>query len=263
MYYGERETRVLLSALFRDLYRYPIVMQIREQNGWSRDVDLIAKEFSRQLATTRFLGLGNPAESGTHLLYFFRQQNSLPKDLFVHTHQLFDRRLDDADVHLSDPTITRLVFLDDFCGTGQQAVEYSTKVLPIIRDVEAREGLNLEASYFALFGTTQGIDRVKASAGFDRVGTVAELDETYKAFGEDSRYFMVPTMGIDRDFAEAMARFYGGLLLPGHPLGYQDSQLMLGFRHNVPDNTLPLFWSGPVKDLDWSPVFRRFHKIYG
>jgi hypothetical protein len=33
MYFGSRQIRELLKALYRDLYRYPIVEQIRRTNG--------------------------------------------------------------------------------------------------------------------------------------------------------------------------------------------------------------------------------------
>lgn len=249
MYFAERETRVLLRALYRDLFRYSIVMAIRERNSWTQDVEFVDAEFERELSSTRFLGLGNPAESGTHLLYYFRQENDLPKDLFVHTHQLFDRRLDDPTVDFTDRAVRRLVFLDDFCGTGQQALEYSAKVLPIVRQIQARERLAIETSYLALFATVDGIGDVRRHGDFDVVGAVTELDMSYKTFGSESRYFKVPQVGIDQSFAEGLCRAYGDDLLPGHPLGYRDSQLMLGFRHNVPDNTLPVFWSVGVTRL--------------
>ena len=76
MYFGDLEMRELLRALYRDVYKYPIVASIRRSNGDTRDDNLLAGLFRQELRRTRFLGIGNPSESGTHLLYHFRQENS-------------------------------------------------------------------------------------------------------------------------------------------------------------------------------------------
>ena len=79
MYFGNIELRELLKCVFRDLFKYPIVAEIRQNNGNSKDVVLIDKMFKEELSKTRFLGVGNPSESGVHLLYYFRQENNLEK----------------------------------------------------------------------------------------------------------------------------------------------------------------------------------------
>ena len=81
MYFGDIEMRELLRALYRDVFKYPIVAGIRRAHAHTRDYDLLASLFSQELHRTRFLGIGNPSESGTHLLYHFRQENSLPDPL--------------------------------------------------------------------------------------------------------------------------------------------------------------------------------------
>src|SRR5690349_19316795 len=74
MYFGSRELRELLRALYRDLFRYPIIASIRRRLKDSIDGHLINAEFQQELAKTRFIGVGNPSESGVHLLYYFRQE---------------------------------------------------------------------------------------------------------------------------------------------------------------------------------------------
>jgi hypothetical protein len=71
MYFGSRQIRELLKALYRDLYRYPIVESIRRANSDSLDSGIIDPLFRNELENTRFLGVGNPSESGCHLLYSF------------------------------------------------------------------------------------------------------------------------------------------------------------------------------------------------
>ena len=55
----------------------------------------------------------------------------------------------------------------------------------------------------------------------------------------------------------------GEQLVPSHPLGYRDGQLLLGFSHNTPDNTLPVFWYEERDGPNWRPMFRRYPKGYG
>jgi hypothetical protein len=259
MYFGSRETRELLRALYRDLYRYPLIERIRRANGNTTDLDVINREFQAQLAASRFLGVGNPSESGTHLLYYFRQENSLPKPLFIHTHQIFRRYADPADLQLRDPSVNRYVFIDDLCGSGQQASEYSADLVADIKRLRP----DAFVAYYVLFATSKGINEVRTTTGFDDAQCVFDLDDSFRCFGPRSRYFDPSINDIDKSFSEGMCRHYGEELLPGHALGYRDSQLLLGFHHNTPDNTLPVFWYDETEGHPWRPIFRRYPKIYG
>lgn len=57
-----------------------------------------------------------------------------------------------------------------------------------------------------------------------------------------------------------MCQTYGARLWPAFPLGYRDGQLMIGFHHNTPDNTLPVLWFDRPNP-PWTPMFRRYHKM--
>jgi hypothetical protein len=262
IYFADREVRELLRALYRDLYRYPIIEELRRQNGDTTDAQFLDSEFQDELARTRFLGIGNPAESGTHLLYFFRQENRIARTRFASVPELFDRALNDPDVALADPTVTRIVFVDDFCGSGSQAITYSRGVLKVLRDVEARDGLHLRISYLVLVGMASGLQHVRDHTLFDEAAAVFELDWTYKSLDPGSRHFENPVPGVTRERAREVAHRYGVVLSPDHPLGWEDGQLLLGFHHNVPDNTLPIIWWDEDQP-PWRPIIRRYPKIYG
>ena len=92
MDFGNRQMRELIRVLYRDLFRYPIIEAVRRRNRDTTDSALIQRQFERRLHKTRFLGVGNPSESGCHLLYYYRQMNSLPTNLFIHGHQIFEGR---------------------------------------------------------------------------------------------------------------------------------------------------------------------------
>ncbi|TMK38569.1 MAG: hypothetical protein E6G56_14355 [Actinobacteria bacterium] len=262
MYFGDREVRELLRAVYRDLFKYPIVEKVRRDHADTLDCDLLEREFARELSRTRFMGMGNPAESGTHLLYYFRQENHIPKSHFVAETELFDRRLDSPDSRLADPDIARLVFIDDFCGSGSQASIYSQRLLAVLRDVAQRSRQDLELCYFVLVGDGDGLDRVARETVFDRVDSVFKLDGSYKCLEPNSRHFAECPQGIGREASRQMAEKHGAKLFPSHPLGYDNGQLLLGFHHNVPDNSLPIMWYDD-KPGTWSAILPRYPKIYG
>ena len=98
MYFGIREMRELLKALYRDIYKYPIVERLRQSQADSLNCEHLKTLFEAERRQTRFLGVGNPSESGTHLLSRLRNSwgwrlgavlNSPGKHPFA-----LDRRLD-------------------------------------------------------------------------------------------------------------------------------------------------------------------------
>ncbi len=275
MYFGNRQMRELMRVIYRDLFKYPIVSRIRKQNGDTTDRKLIESKYTEQLEKTRFLGVGNPSESGSHLLYYFRQENGLPKDLFIHSHEVFRRRIPtlfellysafgkkrsrlSRSVQLRNEDVNHYVFIDDFCGSGHQGIQYSRDIVEFVKVLNP----DVQVSYFVLIATSTGMQRIRTNTAFDAVECVFELDESFKCFSASSRYFPSQIPGVEGRFAKNLCLHYGSKLLTGNPLGYGDCQLLLGFHHNTPDNTLPIFWYDELPS-QWSPVFKRYPKNYG
>ena len=44
-------------------------------------------------------------------------------------------------------------------------------------------------------------------------------------------------------------------------LGFGNCQLLLSLYHNTPNNTLPIIWFDEDNQL-WSPIFKRYNKVY-
>ncbi len=266
MYFGNDELRQLLISLYRDLFKYPIVAAIRQANGNTTDAATITAEFQKELSATRFLGIGNPSESGVHMLYYFRQESRLSKDYFINTSDIFstsiitEKAADNSErkylkSELTTKGIRRYIFIDDFCGSGSQATGYLKSTVENIKF----EDPTIEVNYLMLFGTENGINAVRNLNVFNTVEAVFTIDETFKAFSADSRYFkIIPNEIIDKDFSKNTALKYGVNLF-NPPLGYGNCELMLGLYHNTPDNSLPIFWS---EQKEWQPIFKRYHKIY-
>lgn len=258
--FGIAEVRELLRSIYRDLYRYPIIQEIRKRNSGTTDPRIISVEWTAELNSTRFLGMGNPSESGAHLLYYFRQTNQLSKTYFVHQHQILDGPVGSEDAKLADPNIKRLVFIDDVLGSGTQAEDYSRNLVAEIKRAARRQGISIMVDYFVMFAKEEGLEKAR-NTEFDRVEAIHELQASELAFSDTSRIYVVEGNGISKENGLRMAQYYGELLAPGHALGYKNGQLLLGFEHNIPDNTLPIIWSSEGQ-FDWTAAFPRYGKIY-
>jgi hypothetical protein len=252
-YFGIREIRELLRAIYRDLYRYPVIQTLRKANGMTRDSGLLQSLFLHEQNNTRFLGMGNPSESGAHLLYYFRQENRLSKDFFIHQHDILDRPVGDPDAKIAISGLNHLVFIDDLLGSGTQARQYSAKLLTAVKRAAHSEGRVIKISYFTLFA--------KPECGFDEVHAVHELASEEESFHEDSRiYRNSKSSAITLEAGQAIAEHYGRKVVPSAPLGFAGGQMMLGLHHNVPDNTLPIFWVDET-GANWTPIFPRYNKV--
>lgn len=265
MYFGPIEVRSLLRALYRDHFQYPIIARFRRANGDTIDRERIMLAFREELARTRFVGLGNPSESSAHLLYFFRQENQLGKDQFVGTGDIFHFvAADDGFIQVvRDPDIVNYILIDDLCGSGDQVEKYAEDVALPLKAFAARAGRDVHVSYFALFGTSEGIQHVRELEAFDRVECVVELDPTFRCFSQQSRYYANELRPISQDLAQRVAQDHGARLQPDHPLGFDNGQLLIGFGHNTPDNTLPIFSFDEPTGPPWIPIFKRYAKVGG
>lgn len=263
MYFSRRLTREMLKALYRDHFEAPTMQRIRRNFKGTKNVPLLRKQYQDQLAATRFVGLGNPAESGAHLLYVFRQVNALPKDYFADLMSAFASktsrtRAGEIEYQIRDASVNRIVFFDDIVGSGTQARQYLSEELKRIRAGDP----NFELNFLALFATTEGLERLNAPELFDgRAACLFELDSSFKAFSGDARYFSDSPAWFNAMAFQTMARRYGASLQPRLPVGYKDGQLFLAFAHNTPDNTLPIFWDQGTQ-TSWHPIFPRFDKKY-
>lgn len=252
-YFNSSLMKVLLKSLFRDLIQYPVITKARRKNKNSLEWSELENDYNDSMKRIKIVGIGNPSESGTHLLYYFRQENELPVDMFISTHEIFSIEPDGQEKLID---VDQLIFLDDFCGSGSQAVRYSKNLLSKIVKIDQKVRL----SYFPLFATSKGLNYVKKRAIFHDVATICELDPSFASVDKFSRYFKEQFEGIDKDFAFQLCKNYGNRLEPSCPLGFKNGQLLLGFAHNIPNNSLPIFWSDGRGDLLWDPVFRRYKK---
>ena len=253
MYFGETEIRELLKVLYRDFIKRPRLSEIKTKNS-SASISEIDDSYHQELKNTRFLGVGNPADSGSFLLYFFRQENQLSRKIFIASHEVYSV---EGSGGLRDESITSYHFIDDFCGSGDTGMKYSKD---FIKDLKAKFP-HIRFEYHSLFSMGDGLRKLREESAFDVVNSVIELDDSFKVFSEKSRYFTKKHPLIDRDFCRAMAEKYGSSINAEDPLGYKNGQLLISFNHNTPNNTLPIFWANQPNG--WRAIFPRYRKQYG
>lgn len=265
-YFGKKEVFFMLKTLYRDLFKYKVIREIRKANGDTLDENILNGEFNKTLSATRFLGIGNPSESGTFLLYKFRQINDISKQLFIHTHQIFslvsevDKQTGEKRqvTTIADPDIQNYIFIDDLTCTGTQAVSYASFI-------NAIKILNPKAKvyYLVLVATKSAIEEIEKNSDFDVVDSVFKLDGSYKCFDATSRYYKNAESDFQREFTKEKCSAYDlRIQKSDFELGFDKSQLLISFEHNTPDNVPPVFWSNGYQQTAWKPIFPRFHKKY-
>lgn len=267
-YYGDREIRGLLKALFRDRFRYPIIRRLRMENAHTRNTDLLERLFGQELRQTRFVPLGDASESGQLIAYYFRQENDLSKTQFVDPTRLVVRarrgsllrrlleKLKPSTYLRLRSQVSHVVFIDDFAGTGHQAFGYAAPIVKKLRKVDP----NLRISYLVLATTQAALDYLRSKKIFSSVDAAIVLNESDRCLSPSARIFVNPQVtGIRAEDALKLARGYGSQLVGrSDALGYGGGGWLVSFHHNTPDNTLPIFWYDGGKSWKW--VLRRHHK---
>lgn len=187
------------------------------------------------LANTTFCPIGNPSESSSLIMYFFRMANELPKNRFSHYPEKADIK-------------NRVVFIDDISGSGKQASDHIKGCLLHNPNLEKQY-----ISYISLIGTE------RAKKIFNNMGVeflpACLLDSRMRIFSKDSY------TQFTKQERKILINFISGYKeeVCWNPFGYKKSRLALGFYYNVPDNCLPIFWS---EHNNWRSIFKRFHKKY-
>jgi len=228
VYYNEDEVKYLTKVLF-EKYLHSIFVERGLKSVCDCDIDTILHE-------TQFAPLGNTSESSSYLLYHFRQENDLAKDNF----------------DIRDCT-KRIVFVDDFSISGRQAYDYFNKI---------KTKLGEKSIYFLVMVTTKdALDKLSKLKSLPHLITIPciVLDDKSQLFSSASIVFEGYKPEV-KEQAKQLCRYYGERLkVSKSPLGFGGKAYMFGSYYNIPNNTLPIFWSS--KD-GWKFLFKRYEKKY-
>ncbi|KAA6322313.1 hypothetical protein EZS27_028130 [termite gut metagenome] len=146
------------------------------------------------------------------------------------------------------------MIIDDFVGSGDTIVnnikEYFIPEFCLILK---------ERKIITIFGIVTGFSEAKEiierkinKLGIDAIVIIIDiLDDSDKCFSDSSRIFVTPS---EKRKVKHICQSKGELLEEKYPLGYSDSQTIIAFPMNCPNNTLPIFWK---ETKNWVPIFKR------
>lgn len=267
IYFGEVQVKSLFKSIYRDLFKYNQIEKIRINNNDTLDSKFIYSEYEKILKKTRFISCGNISESGTSFMMPFRQENSdISKELIIH----------ETEIEMLNEDIVNFVFIDDLCGSGNQIINNSKSALEKI----IKKFPNANNMVYFMISTKRGKDKVKKESKFDIVDSVIDLDDSFMCFDTNSRHFKNIDANIDYEKIKNICAKYGKILMEDYCIkvnpsfeedeiewfadsnkfGYSNGQLLIGFNHNIPDNTLPIIWSNN-ETYNWNPIFERKVKL--
>jgi broad specificity phosphatase PhoE len=192
----------------------------------------------------KFVGLGTAADSGGMLMYHYRVNNNIPESSFTTVDGLREQL---SLGYASQDKLQRLIFLDDFIGTGGQAIELLSRELKEI----LVKGNFQYVGLHALVGFAESVKRIKKETGVD-VLVAHTLTDKDKVFHEASD--MLTDDYFDRQNMKDTMTDYGHHLYPIGPLGYGGTQALIAFFYNTPNNTLPVIWARSDR---WMPLLPR------
>jgi hypothetical protein len=146
-----------------------------------------------------------------------------------------------------------VIFLDDFSGSGNQFNKYyQTYVKP-----QLSKTLNLKSIFFL---TLFYLPRAKSLIEKSNSEINVEGEIRYPVFLTNRSVFgnrdhMLPIREMCHSYGKSLFSIYDKIKQADvpHPLGYNNSQALIVFAYNPPNNTLPIIWSSK----NWNPLFPR------
>ena len=228
VYYNEDEVRYLCKILYKDFVHYLIC----ENSILESDV----KEYIKSVITNyQFYYLGKASESGSFILYFFRQVNNLALVNFS------------KHLNIEEEIPGNIVFIDDVTLTADetsQAYMYFDKL-------KVKDNKKILLTLIASEEAIKNLEKI----GVIVIAAII-LEKRNRCFDSASDIFQHNNHLMDA--CQKMCTHYGTKIKPGMPLGYKNGQYTFGFFYNTPDNTLPVFWA----DDSWNPIVKRYDKNY-
>ncbi len=185
-----------------------------------------------------FVQAGALGKSGGAIAYFFRRVAGIGESSVVSI---------DSISNVNSTNIDAIIIIDDFIGTGQDALSAISSVQDALKKTDTDVDNVPEVVFAAVVGLERGVQSVQSVS--DVLTVCAEIVPSYEIpFEQGSTIF---PDARERGRAAELISEIGQQLAPGKPLGYGDSQALIGFFFGTPNNTLPIFWSTAG---GWFPV---------
>ena len=192
---------------------------------------------------------GNPAKSGASYARMYANENKVYVDNVASFNDI-------PEALRNNNQIEAIVFVDDIIGSGTSAVpnldELNGKCGELLKEKQVKVFIS------AICGLHIGIEKLQDA--IEKVPIETEvfvsdyLTESDQCFSDESEVFPSPE---DREKAKGIALEFGKKLEKKTPLGFQNSQLLVVFHDNCPNNSLPILRKEPTGKLKWRPLFKR------
>ena len=153
----------------------------------------------------------------------------------------------------SKDSITDVVVVDDFCGSGQT-------LCGDLQAFQTHVARGQMVHVFTLAGIDEGVEKVEERAielfGPDgvRVRNLHVISRRPGPFGEGSKVFPTSAMAGD---ARTLVEQVGRKLQPKTPLGYGNGCALITFSRTIPNNAPPILWSSSSGQFRFTPLFPR------
>jgi len=202
---------------------------LNSQESWSVDP-------GQRVGKWRFVAFSSSSgESGDTMLHRFRLANSLNgkkyNDLFIHKSELVRADLSPQDT---------VVFVDDFCATGQQVTDSWNENIAELIPGQPRALLIVYAASLA------AKKKVNDETPLTLISYI-DLDESDNVFSPSCTHF-------NKQEKERLLH-YCARADRRNPKGRGDCGLLTVFAHNCPNNSIPIIHAHNAR---WEGLFRRY-----
>lgn len=201
---------------------------LSELDGWSMDQET-------RCGTWRFVPFTSSAgESGDSMVHKFRHANGLSSkkynDLFIYKSELVSAKLGPDDT---------VVFIDDFSGSGRQAIDTWNRSIQELLTGGSK-------AYLILVGAShQARERIARETGLD-MHSFLDLRPDDNIFSTECKHFDTEDRDILLKYCKKASKRF--------PQGSGNCGFVIVLAHNCPNNSIALLHASHPK---WEGLFRR------
>ncbi|MBR8094983.1 hypothetical protein KDX09_37235 [Burkholderia cenocepacia] len=183
-----------------------------------------------------------PTKSGPYILRLAQRRYGIHSDWLAWPHLL------EGNDKLSD-----IVFVDDFCGTGKQFVDFASSIR--LRELHSQK-TSIGITYLTAAAHEDGIRKIHDELPFVEVRCVERLGPVTSVLGDDcfARYQIDGFRELVLEQYENVTKRCGLPTTGKFAKGFGELGLAYAFAHATPNNTLPIFW---WETDDWTPLLER------
>ncbi|MHA0857529.1 hypothetical protein ACH8E3_11660 [Paenibacillus sp. CMAA1364] len=165
--------------------------------------------------------------------------------------QSFNARVDQILEKFHLTQVSNYIFIDDMIGTGETMEKFLKKFVVSFPDNQFIKLNEITIYLIVLEACEEGVLRIDAFLRSHSINfCLIKNNDHRKAFKAEYVYDAT-CCGINK---EKIRTFESGFIRSKYPLGYEESEALMAFYHNTPNNTLSSFWH---ESSQWRGIFPR------